>query len=283
LAEVPESAGVTADKKDKMAAFFTADTGREESVPAAPEADERSAGDGIRAEEQPVTAAIQPEESPVTATQAEEETMEKPAEMDVPAGGAEKALEPEPHKADTVEKEKPQTVAEDTAAVPELVPGSQPLDKERQPNIAETADMGHTTENHLVKGEKQMADAQEQKTVQQQAGAGSGGMVSYVALFVAIAALALVWFYASTSTGSPSVLSDLQKSKVVQAARIDAVEAKIDAVNAKLVESQKVKLQRTLAASVEALDTMAANTEGDKAEALKKMKADLQKMLADVK
>ncbi|MBN2233451.1 MAG: hypothetical protein JW781_11640 [Deltaproteobacteria bacterium] len=292
LAEVPESSGVTRDRKDKMAAFFAAESSREGSFSAAPEVGERPAGDDDQGGKQPVTeAAIREEAAAVTVTQAEEKTMEKPAETATPVEGeaamttpAEETPVGDAPIAEALAGESADGVAAEPESTPEsaVESTSEPVIADR-PESVDTAEMEHTTENHLVKGEKQMADAQEQRVVQQQAEAGTGGMVSFVALFVAIAALALVWFYASTSTGSPSVLSDLQKSKGALTARIDAIDAKVDALNAKLVEAEKAKLQKSVAASVEALETMAANAEGEVAEALKKMQADLQKMIDGVK
>lgn len=136
-------------------------------------------------------------------------------------------------------------------------------------------------ENNLVKGGKVMSE-QEQMVQQTESGGGSN-LIGFVALFVAIAALALVWFYASTATGSPSVLSNLQKSKVSLAQKIDALDAKVDALEAKMVAADKEKLAKSVNSSIEVLDKLAANADPKTAAMLKKMKAEMEKMVTEVK
>ncbi|MCK4378605.1 MAG: hypothetical protein KAW01_04645 [Deltaproteobacteria bacterium] len=135
-------------------------------------------------------------------------------------------------------------------------------------------------ENNLVKGGKIMS---EQEQVVQQTESGGSNLVGFVALFAAIAALALVWFYASTSTGSPSVLNELQKSKVTLAEKIDALDAKVDALEAKMVAAEKEKLAKSVNSSMEALDKLAATADPKTAAMLKKMKAEMEKMVTEVK
>jgi len=135
-------------------------------------------------------------------------------------------------------------------------------------------------ENILVKGGKVMS---EQEQVVQQTESGGSNLIGFVALFAAIAALALVWFYASTSTGSPSVLSDLQKSKVTLVEKIDALDAKVDALEAKMVAAEKEKLAKSVNSSMEALDKLAASADPKTAAMLKKMRAEMEKMVTDVK
>jgi len=136
-------------------------------------------------------------------------------------------------------------------------------------------------ENNLVKGGKVMSE-QEQMVQQTESGGGSN-LIGFVALFAAIAALALVWFYASTATGSPSVLSELQKSKVSLAEKIDALDAKVDALDAKIVAAEKEKLAKSVNSSMEALDKLAANADPKTAAMLKKMKAEMEKMVVEIK
>ncbi len=135
-------------------------------------------------------------------------------------------------------------------------------------------------ENNLVKGGKVMSEKEE---MVQQTESGGSNLVGFVALFAAIAALTLVWFYASTSTGSPSVLNSLQKSKVTMAQKIDALDARVDTLEAKMVAAEKEKLAKSVNASMEALDKLAANADAKTAAMLKKMKAEMEKMVTEVK
>ncbi|MBN2333685.1 MAG: hypothetical protein JXO49_09460 [Deltaproteobacteria bacterium] len=112
---------------------------------------------------------------------------------------------------------------------------------------------------------------------------GGSNMVGFVALFAAIAALALVWFYASTATGSPSVLNDLQKSKVELVEKIDALDAKVSALDAKFVAAEKAKLVKSVNDSLEAINALAANADPKTAELLKKMQVEMQKSLVELK
>ncbi|MEA2107848.1 MAG: hypothetical protein U9P07_00295, partial [Pseudomonadota bacterium] len=135
-------------------------------------------------------------------------------------------------------------------------------------------------ENNLVKGGKVMS---EQEQVVQQTESGGSNLVGFVALFAAIAALVLVWFYASTSTGSPSVLNGLQKSQVDLAQKIDVLEAKVDAFEAKMEAAEKEKLAKSVNSSMEALDELAATADPKTAAMLKKMKAEMEQMVTEVK
>lgn len=134
--------------------------------------------------------------------------------------------------------------------------------------------------NNLVKGGTIMS---EKEQVVQQTESGGSNLVGFVALFAAIAALGLVWFYASTSTGSPSVLNELQKSKVSLAQKIDALDAKVDAMEAKMAAAEKEKLAKSVNSSMEALDKLAATADPKTAAMLKKMKAEMGKMVTEVK
>jgi hypothetical protein len=162
-------------------------------------------------------------------------------------------------------------------------------EKAEIPKVAETSsetvgkqdiEQDDNNENNLVKGGKVMS---EQEQVVQQTESGGSNLVGFVALFAAIAALALVWFYASTSTGSPSVLNELQKSKVILAEKIDALDAKVDALEAKMVADEKEKLATSVNSSMEALDKLAATADPKTAAMLKKMKAEMEKMVTEIK
>ena len=157
------------------------------------------------------------------------------------------------------------------------------------PKVAETSsetvgkqdiEQDNNNKNNLVKGGKVMG---EQEQVVQQTESGGSNLVGFVALFAAVAALALVWFYASTSTGSPSVLSALQKNKVAMAQKIDALDAKVDAMEAKMVATEKEKLAKSVNSSMEAIDKLAATADPKTAAMLKKMKAEMGKLVAEVK
>ena len=157
------------------------------------------------------------------------------------------------------------------------------------PKVAETSletvgkqdiEQDDKNKNNSVKGGKVMSEKEE---MVQQTESGGSNLVGFVALFAAIAALALVWFYASTSTGSPSVLNSLQKSKVMMAQKIDALDAKVDALEAKMVAAEKGKLVQSVHSSEEILDKLAATSDPETAAMLKEMKAELEKMLTAVK
>ncbi len=133
--------------------------------------------------------------------------------------------------------------------------------------------------NNLVKGGKVMSE-KEQVVVKKESG---GNLLGVVALFASIAALALVWFYVSTSTGgmSPSVLTGLQKSEAKLAVQIETLTKKVDALEAKMMAAEKEKLAKSVAASMEALKKLEATADPKTAEMLQKMEAEMQKMLAE--
>ncbi|MBW1645369.1 MAG: hypothetical protein JRJ56_03435 [Deltaproteobacteria bacterium] len=150
------------------------------------------------------------------------------------------------------------------------------------PGDAGKPDMGKIgeNENNLVKGGKIMSE-KEQVVVKKES--GGGNLLGLVALFASIAALALVWFYVSTSSGgsSPSVLTGLQKSQAKLAVQVEALSKKVDSLEAKLVAAEKEKLAKSVASSLEALKKLEATADPKTAEMLKKMEAEMQKMLAE--
>ncbi|NIA20106.1 MAG: hypothetical protein GWP07_06730 [Xanthomonadaceae bacterium] len=202
---------------------------------------------------------------------------------------AEKSLLPETEKhlkrvavKVQVSKLPPEPMAEKPVSVAEGTKTEIPKVAETSPETVgkQNIEQDNRNENNLVKGGKIMS---EQEQVVQQTESGGSNLVGFVALFAAIAALALVWFYASTSTGSPSVLSALQKSKVTMVEKIDALDAKVDALEAKMVAAEKEKLAKSVNSSMEALDKLAANADPKTAAMLKKMKAEMEKMVTEVK
>ena len=182
-----------------------------------------------------------------------------------------------------VSKLPPEPIAEKPASVGEKVKTEISKVVETSPETVGKQDIEHgdNNENNLVKGGKAMSEQEEQ--VVQQTESGGSNLVGFVALFAAIAALALVWFYASTSTGSPSVLNALQKSKVTLAQKIDALDAKVNALEAKMVAAEKEKLAKSVNASMEAIDKLAATADPKTAAMLKKMKAEMGKLVTEVK
>ena len=182
-----------------------------------------------------------------------------------------------------VSKLPPEPMAEKPASVAEGTKTEIPKVAETSPETVgkQNIEQDDNNEKNLVKGGKVMSE--QEQVVQQTESGGGSTLVGYVALFAAIAALALVWFYASTSTGSPSVLSALQKSKVTLAQRIDALDAKVDALEAKGVADEKERLAKSVNSSMEVLDKLAANADPKTAAMLKKMKAEMEKMVTEVK
>ncbi len=123
-----------------------------------------------------------------------------------------------------------------------------------------------------------------EQVAQQPAPSGGGSsVVGYVALFAAIAALGLVWFFASTTTGSPSVLKELRTHEAALVKQVDALSAKVDALEAKMKAAEKEKLVKSVNSSLEAIDKLAADADPKTAEALKKMKAEMEKLAAGMK
>jgi len=181
-----------------------------------------------------------------------------------------------------VAKLPPEPVAEKSISVGEGTKAEIPKAAETSLETAGKQDIeqDNNNENNLAKGGKVMS---EKEQVVQQTESGGSNLVGFIALFAAIAALALVWFYASTSTGSPSVLNSLQKSKVTMAQKVDALDAKVDALEAKMVAAEKEKLAKSVNSSMEALDKLAANADPKTAAMLKKMKAEMEKMVTEVK
>ncbi len=112
---------------------------------------------------------------------------------------------------------------------------------------------------------------------------GGSNVVGFVALFAAIAALGLVWFFASTTTGSPSVLKELRTHEAALVKQVDALSAKVDALEAKMRAAEKEKLVKSVNSSLEAIDKLAADADPKTAAMLKEMKAEMEKLAAGMK
>ena len=286
LAEVPERAPVA---KRKMAAFFD----REASPKDAASESLNTAGKSLLPETEKhlkrVAVKVQVSklppgpmaEKPASVGEGTKAEIPKVAETSSELPETEKHLKRVAVKVQ-VSKLPPEPMAEKPASVGEGT-------KAEIPKVAETSsetvgkqdiEQDNNNKNNLVKGGKVMG---EQEQVVQQTESGGSNLVGFVALFAAVAALALVWFYASTSTGSPSVLSALQKNKVAMAQKIDALDAKVDAMEAKMVATEKEKLAKSVNSSMEAIDKLAATADPKTAAMLKKMKAEMGKLVAEVK
>ncbi|MEA3241147.1 MAG: hypothetical protein U9P37_06210 [Pseudomonadota bacterium] len=261
LAEVPEREPVV---RKKMAAFFDS-----EASPTSPKdlADEslNAAGKSLLPETEKHLKRV------AVKVQVSKLPPEPVTEKQVTKGGGTKAEIPEavetsPEAVET-SPEAVETSPEAVETSPEAV-GKQDIEQDDK------------NKNNLVKGGKVMS---EQEQVVQQTESGGSNLVGFIALFAAIAALVLVWFYASTSTGSPSVLNGLQKSQVDLAQKIDVLEAKVDAFETRMEVAEKEKLAKSVNSSMEALDELAATADPKTAAMLKKMKAEMEQMVTEIK